>query len=130
MPPISWPARSKWRARSSSPSRLHPEPSGRGRGRKLGGGHRSRRSAGARRHAVPPGAPDRRTLVLESVRTGKKPADWTAEDMQRFAPEFTADIAALLDPAEGMRSREIAGGTGPEAVAAALAAPQERLGEE
>ena len=33
--------------------------------------------------------------------------------MQRFAPEFTGDFAALLDPAEGMKSREIPGGTGP-----------------
>ena len=48
-------------------------------------------------------------FVLESVRAGKKPADWTAEDMQRFAPEFTPDFAALLNPAEGMKSREIPG---------------------
>jgi argininosuccinate lyase len=66
-------------------------------------------------------------FVLESVRSGKKPADWTPEEMQRFAPEFTADIAALLDPKVGMKSREIAGGTGPSAVAAALAAAKERL---
>ena len=39
-------------------------------------------------------------FVLESVRGGKKPADWTAEEMRQFAPEFTGDFAALLDPAE------------------------------
>src|SRR3954454_10547367 len=50
-------------------------------------------------------------LVLESIRRGRKPADWTAEEMQRFAPEFTGDLAALLDPAKGMKSREITGGT-------------------
>jgi argininosuccinate lyase len=68
-------------------------------------------------------------FVLESVRSGKKPADWTAEDMQRFAPEFTAGFAALLDPKRGMKSREIPGGTGPQSVAAALAAARQRLSE-
>ncbi len=57
-------------------------------------------------------------LVLESVRSGKKPSDWTAEETAAFAPEFTADMARLLDPREGMKSREIPGGTGPQAVAA------------
>jgi argininosuccinate lyase len=68
-------------------------------------------------------------FVLESVRSGKKPADWTAEEMQRFAPEFTAGFAALLDPKRGMQSREIPGGTGPQFVAAALAAARQRLSE-
>jgi argininosuccinate lyase len=68
-------------------------------------------------------------FVLESVRSGKKPADWTAEEMRRFAPEFTGDFAALLDPKRGMRSREIPGGTGPQSVAAALAAARQRLSE-
>jgi argininosuccinate lyase len=68
-------------------------------------------------------------FVLESVRGGKKPADWTAEDMRQFAPEFTGDFAALLDPRKGMKSREIAGGTGPESVAAALTAARQRLTE-
>jgi argininosuccinate lyase len=68
-------------------------------------------------------------FVLESVRSGKKPSDWTVEDMRNFAPEFTADFAELLDPARGMRSRELPGGTGPSAVAAALAAAKHRLGD-
>ena len=68
-------------------------------------------------------------FVLESVRAGKKPADWTAEEMRQFAPEFTGDFAALLHPKNGMRSREVPGGTGPNAVAAALAAAQQRLAE-
>jgi len=66
-------------------------------------------------------------FVLESVRTGKKPADWTAAEMQQFAPEFTGDLAALLDPRTGMKSREIPGGTGPNSVAAALAAARQSL---
>jgi argininosuccinate lyase len=68
-------------------------------------------------------------FVLESVRSGRKPADWTAEEMERFAPEFTGDFAALLDPKRGMKSREIPGGTGPQSVAAALAAARQRLSE-
>jgi argininosuccinate lyase len=68
-------------------------------------------------------------FVLESVRAGKKPADWTAEEMRQFAPEFTGDFAALLDPKNGMRSREVPGGTGPNAVARALAAAHQRLAE-
>jgi len=66
-------------------------------------------------------------LVLESVRSGKKPADWTADELQRFAPEFTPEMARLLDPREGMRSREILGGTGPQSVARALKEARSRL---
>src|SRR3954452_1481801 len=46
-------------------------------------------------------------FVLESTRTGKKPSDWTPEEMQRFAAEFTGNFAALLDPHNGMKSREV-----------------------
>jgi len=67
-------------------------------------------------------------FVLESVRTGKRPADWTAEEMQRFAPEFTPDLAALLKPEAGLRSREIPGGTGYASVAQALASARQVLG--
>jgi argininosuccinate lyase len=66
-------------------------------------------------------------FVLESVRTGKRPADWTAAEMQKFAPEFTGDFASLLDPKAGMKSREVPGGTGPEAVASALARARQML---
>ena len=66
-------------------------------------------------------------FVLESVRGGRKPADWTPEEMQQFAPEFTGEMAALLDPRRGMRSREVPGGTGLETVEAALIAAKERL---
>jgi argininosuccinate lyase len=66
-------------------------------------------------------------LVLESVRAGKKPSDWDATSLARFAPEFTPEIAGLLDPREGMKTREITGGTGPETVAAALMAARLRL---
>src|SRR5689334_20921253 len=66
-------------------------------------------------------------LVLESVRAGKKPADWTAADLVKFAPEFTPEMARLLPPAEGMKTREVRGGSGPKAVAAALKDAEGRL---
>jgi argininosuccinate lyase len=68
-------------------------------------------------------------FVLESVRSGRKPADWTPAEMRRFAPEFTEDMAVLLNPAKGMKSREIPGGTGPATVAAALLEARRRLAE-
>src|SRR5579859_6993590 len=68
-------------------------------------------------------------LVAESVRAGKKPADWTADELVKFAPEFTADCAAVLRPSEGVNTREIAGGTGPRHVAASLEEAQARLNQ-
>ena len=66
-------------------------------------------------------------LVLESVRTGKKPLEWNAETLKAFAPEFTAECAAVLNPSQGMKTREIAGGTGPQHVAKALDEARIRL---
>jgi argininosuccinate lyase len=65
-------------------------------------------------------------LVLESVREGKKPGDWTPEALAAFAPEFRPEMARLMHPAEGMKTREIPGGTGPASVAAALAEARRR----
>jgi argininosuccinate lyase len=66
-------------------------------------------------------------LVLESVNSGKKPTDWTGAALQAFAPEFQPAMAALLRPAQGMESREVPGGTGPGAVASALAEARRRI---
>ena len=66
-------------------------------------------------------------LVLESIRRGKRPADWTASELAAFSPQFTAEFACLLAPAEGMKSREILGGTGPQSVAQALIRARQRL---
>jgi argininosuccinate lyase len=66
-------------------------------------------------------------LVLESVRAGKKPSDWNAESLHAFAAEFTPECARVLNPCEGMKTREIAGGTGPQHVASALDEAQLRL---
>jgi argininosuccinate lyase len=66
-------------------------------------------------------------LVLESVRTSKKPADWTAAELIAFDPAFTAEMARYLVPAEGIRTRELPGGTGPRSVAAAIEEAETRL---
>jgi argininosuccinate lyase len=66
-------------------------------------------------------------LVLESVRHGKKPADWNAESLAAFDPAFTSEMARYIRPAEGIQTRELPGGTGPLAVAAALDEAEARL---
>ncbi|HCC57999.1 MAG TPA: argininosuccinate lyase [Solibacterales bacterium] len=66
-------------------------------------------------------------LVLDSVRAGGKPADWDAAKLAAFDPAFTEEIARLLQPREGMASREIYGGTGPQAVATALVEARRRI---
>jgi argininosuccinate lyase len=66
-------------------------------------------------------------LVRESIRDSKKPADWTSEALAAFDPAFTADMTRYLKPAEGIRTRELPGGTGPNAVARALEEAQARL---
>jgi len=66
-------------------------------------------------------------LVGRLVLVGKKPSEWNAASLVQFAPEFTPEIAQFLHPAEGMRTRELPGGTGPQAVAAALKAARAAL---
>jgi argininosuccinate lyase len=66
-------------------------------------------------------------LVLESLQAGKKPADWTPEALAQFAPEFRPEMAVLLDPVEGMKTRELPGGTGPRAVRLAIGEARSRL---
>jgi argininosuccinate lyase len=66
-------------------------------------------------------------LVLESVKSGKKPGDWTPEALEAFAPEFTAAFARFLQPAAGMKTRAVPGGTAPDAVMQALHEAEHRL---
>ena len=66
-------------------------------------------------------------LVLESVRSGKRPQDWTGEQLAAFAPEFTPSMARLLKPVEGMKTRSLEGGTAPEAVSRALKEAESRV---
>ena len=66
-------------------------------------------------------------LVLESLRQGKQAADWTAAELAAFAPQFTPEMARLLDPRQGIETREIPGGTGPHSVMQALQEAELRL---
>jgi argininosuccinate lyase len=68
-------------------------------------------------------------LVLDSVKSGKAPADWTAEALTGFDARFRPEMAALMDPAEGMKTRQAKGGTAPGTVRAALDQAQVRLAE-
>lgn len=67
------------------------------------------------------------SLVLESSKSGKEPGDWTPEQLAAFNPLFTAEMAKLLDPAEGVKTRTAVGGTAPAVVAAALDEARTRL---
>jgi argininosuccinate lyase len=66
-------------------------------------------------------------LVLESVKSGKKPKDWTPQELAAFDPAIKEDLARYLQPREGMKTREAPGGTGPGAVSKALAATKSAL---
>jgi argininosuccinate lyase len=68
-------------------------------------------------------------FVLESVQRSKKPADWSAAEMQAFAPEFSGDLAELLDPKRGLETRAVPGGTAPSSVRAALMCAREALAQ-
>jgi len=66
-------------------------------------------------------------LVLHSLQNGMKPADWTPSALAAFAPEMRPEMAALMNPKEGMKSRQVPGGTAPEQVRTALAEAAKRL---
>lgn len=66
-------------------------------------------------------------LVLESVRHGRTPAQWTAEELVAFAPEFTPEMIRLMNPTEGMKTRVVPGGTSPVSVKRALEEAEARL---
>jgi argininosuccinate lyase len=68
-------------------------------------------------------------LVLAGVTANRKPAEWTAAELTGFAPEFEPDMIRLFQPAEGMKTREIFGGTGPRTVKQALAEAERRVSE-
>ncbi|MGO9242420.1 MAG: argininosuccinate lyase [Bryobacteraceae bacterium] len=66
-------------------------------------------------------------LVLESVKTGKKPGDWTGEALAAFDKRLQPEMVRLMNPSEGMLTRTAAGGTAPETVRKALEAARKRL---
>ncbi len=68
-------------------------------------------------------------LVLESVKQGRKPADWTLEQLQAIAPELDAEAVELLSARRALENHRLPGGTAPERVAEALTAAELRLEE-
>jgi argininosuccinate lyase len=66
-------------------------------------------------------------LVLESVRQGKKPQDWTLPDLKQVAPEFDQAAAELLSARRALENHTPPGGTAPASVARALEEAQQRL---
>jgi argininosuccinate lyase len=66
-------------------------------------------------------------LVLDSVKSGKKPRDWTGDALVAFDGRFKPEMARLMDPSEGMKTRTAPGGTAPETVQRALNAARKRL---
>jgi argininosuccinate lyase len=67
-------------------------------------------------------------LVLHGIKTGKNPAEFTAEELAAFDAHFTPEFVEILrDPRHGMATRAVPGGTAPARVAEALSEAGERL---
>ena len=69
------------------------------------------------------------SIVLESVKQGKRAEDWTPEELQAFAPEFDADAQAVLRPRVALENHAVPDGIAPAFVAQALEAATARLDE-
>lgn len=67
-------------------------------------------------------------IVLESVKKGKRPADWTLEEFRAFAPELGAEALEAISPRAALGNHRLPGGTGPRQVAGALTDARRRLG--
>jgi argininosuccinate lyase len=68
-------------------------------------------------------------LVLQSVRAGKKPREWTLDELRAVAPEFDEDAARLLAVRRAIENHTPPGGTAPAAVQEALQQARARLAE-
>jgi argininosuccinate lyase len=67
------------------------------------------------------------SLVLQSTKAGRKPADWTLAQLKEIAPEFDAEAAKLLSARRALENHTTAGATAPATVARSLAAAEARL---
>jgi argininosuccinate lyase len=67
------------------------------------------------------------SLVLRSTKEGRKPADWTLEQLKEIAPEFDAEAAELLSARRALENHTTPGATAPATVARSLAAAEARL---
>ena len=81
------------------------------------------------------GIPSRRAheivgrLVLESDRLGRRPKDWTADQLAAFAPELDSGMAELLSARRAVANHAVPGGTAPVMVRQALEEARRRLDE-
>lgn len=67
-------------------------------------------------------------LVLDGIKKGKKPGEYTADELKAFDPHFTPDYVFILkDPRHGMQTRAVPGGTAPQVVSQALKEAEDRL---
>jgi argininosuccinate lyase len=66
-------------------------------------------------------------LVLQSVREGKRPSDWTPSDLRAVAAEFDEESAQLLKVRRAVENHAVPGGTAPAAVGEALVQAAKRL---
>jgi argininosuccinate lyase len=69
------------------------------------------------------------SLVLQSVRDGKRPRQWTAAELRAIAPEFDEESARLLQVRNAVENHTPPGGTAPATVSQALDQAGKRLKE-
>ena len=70
-----------------------------------------------RRSCLSSGPPDGRQTGAREHEERQRAIGMDGESLVAFAPEFTPEMARLLNPVEGMKSRALPGGTAPAAVA-------------
>ena len=66
-------------------------------------------------------------IVLQSAKEGRRPADWTLEQLRAFAPELDAGALETLPPRSALENHRIRGGTAPARVEEALNVARYRL---
>ena len=66
-------------------------------------------------------------IVLSSVKQGKRPRDWTLDELREFAPELDERAMAALAPRQALENHAVLGGTAPAVVHAARQAAKARL---
>ncbi len=66
-------------------------------------------------------------LVQECLRTGRKPADLSEEELKALHPKFDESARARLDARDSLRRRDVVGGPAPSRVAAELSRWEKEL---
>ena len=67
------------------------------------------------------------SIVLASVKQGKRPTDWTLDELREFAPELGEQVLAALIPGNALENHQVPGGTATDRVQEALVAAKARL---